>query len=108
MNVIYAPRAIRDLESIASYLGERSPSGAVNVLSAIRSRIDVLPFYPHIAPPLDDAEHRRLSVVRYPYVIFYRIFRRRDLDPAYSSHLATTARFHQRTLVSNDREELKT
>jgi toxin ParE1/3/4 len=73
MNVIYAPRAIRDLESIASYLGERSPSGAVNVLSAIRSRIDVLPFYPHIAPPLDDAGHRRLSVVRYPYVIFYRI-----------------------------------
>jgi addiction module RelE/StbE family toxin len=94
MNIVYAPRALRDLESIAAYFVERSPSGAINVLSAIKSRIDTLSFYPHIGPIVDDVGHRRLAVIRYPYVIFYRIAgdellilhirhtSRRPIDPA--------------------------
>jgi plasmid stabilization system protein ParE len=35
MNVVYAPRALRDLEGIAAYLVERNPIGAINVLGAI-------------------------------------------------------------------------
>ena len=45
MNVIYAPRALRDLQSIGAYLIERSPSGAANVFAAIKSTIDALGFF---------------------------------------------------------------
>ena len=43
------------------------------MLSAIKSRIDALSFYPHVGPLVDDVGHRRLPVIRYPYVIFCRI-----------------------------------
>jgi toxin ParE1/3/4 len=94
MNVIYAPRALRDLEGIAAYLTERSPAGATNVLAAIKSSIDTLSFFPLIGRLVDDAGHRRVPVLRYPYVIFYRAgdngllilhirhTSRRPLDPA--------------------------
>ena len=50
MNVVYAPRALRDLQGIAEYLNRRSPSGAFNVLAAVKSSIEappvnVLPWY---------------------------------------------------------------
>jgi toxin ParE1/3/4 len=73
MNVVYAPRALRDLSEIAAYLVERNLTGARSVLSAIKSSIDTLSFFPQIGRVADDAGHRRVPVVRYPYVIFYRI-----------------------------------
>jgi toxin ParE1/3/4 len=73
MKLGYAPRALRDLEGIATYLGQRSPSGAGNVLSAIKSSIDALTIFPELAPVVDGSNHRRLPVLRYPYAIFYRI-----------------------------------
>jgi addiction module RelE/StbE family toxin len=94
MNVVYAPRALRDLESIAAYLRDRSPSGAANVLAAIRSSIETAGFFPQMARVIDDAGHRRLPVPRYPYVVFYRLAgdellvlhirhtSRRPIDPA--------------------------
>jgi hypothetical protein len=36
MNVVYAPRALRDLASVAAYLIEHSPSGATATLAAIK------------------------------------------------------------------------
>ena len=73
MNVVYAPRALRDLEAIGAYLAERSPAAAVRVLGAIKSSIDALSFFPQIGRLVDDVGHRRVPVVRYPYLIFYRI-----------------------------------
>jgi toxin ParE1/3/4 len=73
MNVVYAPRALRDLESIAGYLTERNPAAALNVLGAIKASIDALTFFPKIGRLADSAGHRRLPVQRYPYLIFYRI-----------------------------------
>jgi plasmid stabilization system protein ParE len=73
MNVVYAPRALRDLESISEYLKERSPHGTVNVLGAIKASIDTLGYFPQIGRPIDDAGHRRVPVPRYPFVVFYRI-----------------------------------
>ena len=73
MKLGYAPRALRDLQGIAAYLVQRSPSGAENVLSAIKSSIDALTVFPEMAPVVDDRHHRRLPVLRYPYAIFYRI-----------------------------------
>jgi toxin ParE1/3/4 len=94
MNIVYAPRALRDLESIAAYLIERNPVGAINVLGAIKSSIDTLSFFPQIGRLVDDAGHRRVPVLRYPYLLFYRVLgdellilhirhtSRRPIDPA--------------------------
>jgi toxin ParE1/3/4 len=94
MNVVYAPRTLRDLESIAAYLVERNPAGAINVLGAIKSSIDTLSFFPQIGRLVDNAGHRRVPVLRYPYLIFYRVAgdellilhirhtSRRPIDPA--------------------------
>ncbi len=94
MNVVFAPRALRDLEGLATYLNERSPSGAIHVLAAIKSSIDALAAFPEIGCIVDDAGHRRIPVLRFPYVIFYRIAEsellilhlrhtsRRPIDPA--------------------------
>jgi plasmid stabilization system protein ParE len=94
MNIVYAPRALRDLEDIDAYLVERSSVGAENVLSAIKSTVDALSFFPQIGRLVDDAGHRRVPVLHYPYVILYRISNeellilhirhtsRRPIDPA--------------------------
>jgi toxin ParE1/3/4 len=94
MNIVYAPHALRDLESIATYLIERNPVGAINVLGAIKSSIDTLSFFPQIGRLVDDAGHRRVPVLRYPYLLFYRVLgdellilhirhtSRRPIDPA--------------------------
>jgi plasmid stabilization system protein ParE len=73
MRVVYAPRALRDLEGIAAYLAERSPRGASSVLAAIKSSIDTLSFFPEIGRLIDDAGHRHMPVLRYPDAIFYPI-----------------------------------
>jgi plasmid stabilization system protein ParE len=73
MNVVLAPRALRDLQGIAAYLDDRSPSGVIHVLNAIKSSIDALASFPEIGRVADDAGHRRFPVLRFPYVIFYRI-----------------------------------
>lgn len=39
---------------------------------AIKSSIDTLGFFPLIGRVVGDAGHRRVPVLRYPYVIFYR------------------------------------
>jgi plasmid stabilization system protein ParE len=94
MNVVYAPRALRDLDSIVAYHIERNPAGAFNVLGAIKSSIDTLSFFPQIGRLVDNAGHRRVPVLRYPYLIFYRVAgdellilhirhtSRRPIDPA--------------------------
>src|SRR5271170_1930935 len=94
MNVVYAPRALRDLNSIGAYLTGHNPTGAANVLGAIKSSIDTLSFFPQIGRLVDDAGHRRVPVLRYPYLLFYRVLgdellilhiqhtTRRPIDPA--------------------------
>ena len=88
MNVVYAPRALRDLQGISAYLVERSPSGVGNVLAAIRSSINTLSYFPEIGALVDGVGHRRMSVPRYPYVIFYRI----DTDKLLVLHIRHTSR----------------
>jgi len=47
MNVVYAPRTLRDLNDIAGFLAERSPTATASVLGAIKSSIDTLSFFPY-------------------------------------------------------------
>jgi toxin ParE1/3/4 len=73
MRVRYTPRARDDLDTIHSYLNERSPAAAAAVLKRIRNRIDRLADFPLMAPVTELAGIRGLSIVRYPYKAYYRI-----------------------------------
>ena len=72
MTIIYAPRALRELLEIETYLAERSPAGARNVLATIKPAIDDLEHFPKIGVPIDAEARFRLPLRRYPYLIFYR------------------------------------
>jgi toxin ParE1/3/4 len=58
------------------------------VIAAIKSSIDTLSFFPQIGRLVDEAGHRRVPVVRYPYAIFYRI----SGDQLFILHIRHTSR----------------
>ena len=49
MIIRYSARATKDLENIREYLAERSPKGAVNVLTAIYATIEFIRRHPEAA-----------------------------------------------------------
>jgi toxin ParE1/3/4 len=73
MRVRYTARARNDLDTIYSYLNERSPAAASAVLKRIRDRVDRLADFPFVAPVTELSGIHGLSIVRYPYKAYYRI-----------------------------------
>jgi toxin ParE1/3/4 len=73
MRIDYSPRAQTDLLNIFSYLNERNPRAAVAVVREIRQRIETLLTFPLKGPRTDVPGTRRLEIVRYPYLVFYRV-----------------------------------
>jgi toxin ParE1/3/4 len=73
MRIRYTPRARGDLEAIFSYLDQRSPQGALSVKQTIERRIRQLGDLPLIAPVTEEPEVRELTVLRYPYQVYYCI-----------------------------------
>ena len=73
MNVRYSPRATSDLQSIFEYLTERSPLGAVNVLTAIYAAIEFIRRYPDAAQATRIEGVRAKVIQRYRFKIFYRL-----------------------------------
>jgi plasmid stabilization system protein ParE len=54
MNVRYRERALADLDDISRYLATRSPTGAPNVLDAIRAAVVDIAEHPLSARPTSD------------------------------------------------------
>jgi toxin ParE1/3/4 len=75
MNVIYSPRAARDLEAIATYhYAVAGPRIAAAIGARIEHVISRVAEHPHSAPRvLERREVRVALVLRYPYKVFYRI-----------------------------------
>jgi toxin ParE1/3/4 len=73
MRVRYTVRARADLAAIRSYLQERNPRATAAVMAAMRGRIEWLADFPLIGTATDEAGVRALSLVRYPYRIYYEI-----------------------------------
>jgi len=71
MKLRYTLSALADLETILDYITQHSPQGARRVQSRIRTIIDVLVQHPHIGTRTSDPTIRRMSVLPYPYLIFY-------------------------------------
>ncbi|WP_168192809.1 type II toxin-antitoxin system RelE/ParE family toxin [Undibacter mobilis] len=71
MKVRYRPRAKADIDEIFQYLNERSPSGALHVLSAIADAIDEIGANPDAWQATSLPDIRAKTVGRYRYKIFY-------------------------------------
>jgi addiction module RelE/StbE family toxin len=73
MRIRYTPRAQADLDSIFSYLDERSPAAAVHVKRVIQHLVAGLVDFPGVGSSTDVRGVRALLAGRFPYLIFYRI-----------------------------------
>ncbi len=73
MTIRYRARALADIEDIFQFLNERSPTGANNVLRAIREAIDDVASQPLAAPRTSNADIRVKILGRYRYKIFYGV-----------------------------------
>jgi len=73
MKVRYTPRAQSDLDAIFSYLDALSPSAASAVKTAIVRRIALLGTFPRLAPMSEMAGVHELTIVRYPYKVYYEV-----------------------------------
>ena len=72
MRIRYTRRAAADLDAILRYIDERSPVGARRVKARLKAVIDLLAEQPHIGRPTSRGDVRRVIVLPYPYVVFYR------------------------------------
>lgn len=73
MIVDYTPRALRDLERIAAYLGGHNPTAMQRILAAIQELISTLEQLPELGKPVRGAQ-RRLPIPRTSYLVYYRIW----------------------------------
>jgi toxin ParE1/3/4 len=75
MNVLYSPRAARDLEAIAAYHhAVAGPRIATAIGTRIEHVINLVAEHPQSAPRVLQRPGVRVALVlRYPYKIFYRI-----------------------------------
>jgi toxin ParE1/3/4 len=73
MRIRFTQQALDDLGSISAYYRAISPTVANSVVSEIERRIGLLSKHPLIAPETDEAGIRELTVIRYPYKVYYRI-----------------------------------
>jgi toxin ParE1/3/4 len=88
MKVRYTPRARDDLQTIFSYLDQVSPSGAKSVKRALERRIRRLADIPSMAPATQEPGIYELSIVRYPYKVYYRV----ENDEVRIVHIRHTSR----------------
>jgi plasmid stabilization system protein ParE len=67
----YTLSALADLNSVLDYIAAHSPQGARRVHARIRTIIDLLVLHPGIGRRTEDPAIRRMTVLPYPYLIFY-------------------------------------
>jgi plasmid stabilization system protein ParE len=62
--IVYAPRALRDLQTIEAYIQQFNAPAARRVITAIKRAIDTLGSFPNIGVVKNEAGHRRINVRR--------------------------------------------
>ena len=71
MRIRYTRRAQADISAIHSYIDAQSPAAADNVIAALEDSISRLAQFPDLAPKTDEPGVRELTLVRYPYKVYY-------------------------------------
>ena len=72
-NIIWAARALADVQRIGDYIDEYDGAAAKRVVAAIQASVLRLVDHPRSGPQVDAASRRKLTVARYPYVVIYRL-----------------------------------
>jgi len=88
MKVRYTPRARADLNDIFSYLDVTAPAAAQAIKNTIERRIALLADFPRIAPETKLRGVYELTIIRYPYKVYYEI----NGDEVWIVHVRHTAR----------------
>jgi toxin ParE1/3/4 len=73
MKVRYTLRARSDLDAIYGYIERRAPVAAQSVKDLIERRIARLADFPMMAPETDEPGIYELTIVRYPYNVYYEV-----------------------------------
>ncbi len=73
MRVRYTLQAQSDLDTIYTYLDERNPAAAQSAKDLIERRIRALGQFPLMAPVTDEVGILELSIVEYPYKVYYEL-----------------------------------
>jgi toxin ParE1/3/4 len=73
MRVRWSETALNEIDDIFSYIFEHSRSAASAVVRRIEELSALLAEFPQLGHFTDEAQVRVLSVVRYPFLIFYAI-----------------------------------
>jgi plasmid stabilization system protein ParE len=73
MKVRWSETALAEIDSIFSYIYEHNRSAASAVVERIEGLTTLLGEFPFLGHLTDETGIRMLSVVRYPFVIFYTI-----------------------------------
>jgi toxin ParE1/3/4 len=73
MNVRWSETALAEVDDIFSYIYERNRSAAASVVRRIEELTVLLEEFPLAGHLTDEAAVRAISVVRYPFLIFYTI-----------------------------------
>ncbi len=73
MRLVYASRALRDIDGILERVHERSPKGAKNVSLAIEHTIAICAAGPYTGTKTDEPSLYRYPLAKYRYTIFYRV-----------------------------------
>jgi toxin ParE1/3/4 len=74
MSLRYTARALVQLAEIFDYIVQDNPSAARAVHTQIKSSIERLASFPFAGRATERAGVRVLTVTRYPYRIFYRVY----------------------------------
>jgi toxin ParE1/3/4 len=72
MKIVYASRALRDIDEILDYIRKRSPRGAHSVSVAIEHAIQTCALNPRATGKTDEPNVYRRPLGKYRYTLFYR------------------------------------
>jgi toxin ParE1/3/4 len=73
MKVRYSRRATKDLAAIHDYLIQRSPQGAINVLTSIYASVEFVRRHAEATQATNIPGVRAMIVRRYRFKVFYRL-----------------------------------
>ena len=88
MRIRFAPRAFADLGDIHSYLFERNPKAARELVAFVEKLARGLGDFPELGQRSDELDVRVILLGRYPYRVYYRA----EADEIVILHIRHTAR----------------
>ena len=86
MSVRFTPRALRQIQSIGTYVARENPRAAYDLTARIRSSCLLLADHPFAGHPSDIPNVRVLTMSRDPYRIFYEVLRTGDVRILHVRH----------------------